>query len=224
MINYKKGNVLVIISATIAVIALSLAGYFFFQNKQLQKWPNEFDFVTPTPTPVVKDETENWKMYPFLTGNNPQPLLEITYKLPAGSEPSWVDAAHSYQSAGLAGNTKIAMIQSGPSMPLQNSWEGFQEMSELSRLKIRQTTVLERRAIEISGTFASQYVNSSALGFIGKPTGRFRAVVIKVSDIVSIEILHYQEANRIQVIGVEPDFDADEKLFDQILGTFKFVQ
>ncbi|MEK7127248.1 MAG: hypothetical protein AAB838_00795 [Patescibacteria group bacterium] len=222
----KSGNVLIIIPSLIAVITLAIAGYFFFQNQQLQKVKieNVVSTPTPTPAPIVKGETKNWKTYPFLTGDNQQPLLGITYKLPAESEPSWVDAVHSYQFVALAGNTKISMIPSGQGMPLQNSWEGFREMSEISRLELKQITISGKQAIEISGTFASKYVNPSALGLVGKPAGRFRAVVIKASDVISIEVLHYQDANRIQVVGAEPNFDADEILFDQILRTFRFLE
>lgn len=45
----------------IIVVLLITSGYFFFQNQQLQKPKVENTVLTPTP--VVKDETANWKTY-----------------------------------------------------------------------------------------------------------------------------------------------------------------
>ncbi|MEK7127860.1 MAG: hypothetical protein AAB838_04020 [Patescibacteria group bacterium] len=53
--NSQKGNILIIIPSIIAIAALVMAGYFFFQNQQLQKPKVEI--------PVVNNEVVDWKTY-----------------------------------------------------------------------------------------------------------------------------------------------------------------
>jgi hypothetical protein len=61
--NSQKGNVLVIIPSLIVVIALASASYFFLQNQKLQKSSDFAQDTSPPPTPITRDETENWKTY-----------------------------------------------------------------------------------------------------------------------------------------------------------------
>ena len=80
MLN-QKGNILVPLLATVALISLVAAGYFFWQNQQLQNQPivqYSNPISTPTPAPTIQSETANWKTF-----NNSE--FNFTFKYP----PSW---------------------------------------------------------------------------------------------------------------------------------------
>jgi hypothetical protein len=63
-----------VIFIVVAIAAISLSGYFFFQNQILQN--SKIETVIPTPKSVADDETANWKTY---TNNN----LNISFKYPS---------------------------------------------------------------------------------------------------------------------------------------------
>src|SRR3989344_6458325 len=71
----REGNILMVSLVGVAIVSLALAGYFFYQNKQLQK--SKLETIIPTPTSVAKDETENWNSITVTDKN-------LTFKIPKG--------------------------------------------------------------------------------------------------------------------------------------------
>lgn len=79
----EKGNILVIVLAGFLLLAIGAAGYFFWQNQQLQnvpsnQYPTNSNQVN-SPTPSTQDETVNWKT--FQSSSAP-----FTFKYPVTSE------------------------------------------------------------------------------------------------------------------------------------------
>ncbi len=64
----KQGNILVIILAIIALLSLSIAGYFFWQNQRLQDKKSNGE--------AANKETENWQKF---TSKDPRGGYEISY-------------------------------------------------------------------------------------------------------------------------------------------------
>jgi len=64
--NNRRGSVLVFLFAGIALVAVILTGYFFYQTKQVQKKNTEenkkVEETVKSPL-TVKEETANWKTY-----------------------------------------------------------------------------------------------------------------------------------------------------------------
>jgi|GEM_PF-737824 len=69
----QNGNILVVILTVGLLISISIGGYFFYQNQQLQK-QNLTKTETTTPS-VAKDKTANWRTHTVKT-------ISLEFKLP----------------------------------------------------------------------------------------------------------------------------------------------
>ena len=63
-LSAQKGNIVIPLLATVALIAVLSAAFFFWQTQQSQTQPTvQYSSVTPTPVPTTQNEIANWKTY-----------------------------------------------------------------------------------------------------------------------------------------------------------------
>lgn len=222
----KKGNILVPIFAAIAVLALMTAGYFFWQNQQLQQNNQTYTPSTtnsppksPTPTPTTKDETTNWKTV--------QTIVDLELKYPndwyleeSGSSQFPTVRIQNYpvQSVGGGAYNKGQFYFTIQHFPVGNS--GIYSTEEL----IRRLPKAGDPFMYIGSSEKLAIYQQTAIK-VGKYPGVHKVYGPVSSPNVKEEIYYVLNPNG-SVILVEPklDISSQKQTFDQILSTFHFLK
>ncbi|MEK7127810.1 MAG: hypothetical protein AAB838_03765 [Patescibacteria group bacterium] len=182
--NFKRGNVLIIIPSIIAVVALIAAGYFFYQNQQLQK-------PVPVQNSVIEDEMGSGKTYKSKDG-----LYQISYP------ENWT--VNDTNGVSIGGKNRIdigILVHSDSSEEyVKSQWQSVLCGSGPDGNGCPPNPNKETKMSKVGGNIVYWKIDGN---------GQMRALIPNVVKNKTVEI--YSVSLK------------DKNLFDQILGTFRFL-
>ena len=156
------------------------------------------------------DETANWKLTKFST--------TISFKLPQNIEdPLYVNTGHYAQGTTLPGNTEFQIWGADGASPSQGK-DYYDEIKN----NITSNLIFQTKKTQLNNKEAIEFttdVSSPEMVWGGEVYNKLRGVLIKMNDGRGLVVIHYQ-GTTFQKNG---DFISDNKIFNQILSTFKFV-
>lgn len=196
MVKSQKGNVLIIIPSIIAIAALALTGYFFYQDQQLQKPKTEI---------MAEDETSNWKAYQDL--NN-----KFSFKYPNNLDYLRLEKTVGFfeQRQDLENCEKPHSIQDNFCARSKFNFIGFNRYSQSEYNKY----VQEKGKVINRKTYLDSQGRSWSVDVILGQTYLFSAAH-RASDVYYV--VEFQAGftiTSVEEVGA---------LFDKILGTFRFL-
>ena len=213
--------------AIFVLLALGAVAFLYYQNQQLKTMIASYQTPTTSPTPTATpDITANWSSFPVPSDGGAN-LTGITYKLPANvTGPEWVNAGHYYQTISLPGNTVVGVYFIGKGQGFAFSYDQFiSQIITKFDLTSRPASISNFSGLEFTGTIGTKPASQDLL-ILGEGQSQFRGVIVKVDSNNSLYLLHYQPVPIKNVVSPSPeqiDYSSDDKLFDQILSTFKFL-
>lgn len=171
--------------------------------------PNVPSPASVTPFPSMPVPAESWQQHQVLTGVTGEEVQGITYELPQYVNAPLCDGIDC-ASAGtyLPGGTRFTVALRGEGQVLPD-WRQSQITDASGRVfTTRSTTVAGNNAVEFIGLFAG-----STTG--GYTFSRMRGVMVDVTPLISLEVNHFSPT------GIPTDFEEDDALFDEIVGSIR---
>lgn len=173
---------------------------------------------TPTENPVstqsgttISGTTSSWTTYQVISGITKLPISGVSFQLPASVLAPICDGTNCVsQGTYLPGGTRFTVAPRGTGQVLPD-YRGT-VISDVNGITFTSnpTTIAGRQAVEYTGTFTGRTVSGYAFT-------KMHGYMIALTDTTSLEINHFTPA------GITADFDSDETLFQQIMGTLSIT-
>lgn len=240
----------VIWAGVVVVVLAAVAGTALFLLQPREKATRVFPPSISSPAPSI-NPTVNWITYQVLDSNGqflrveyklPSTLIQIEWK----QQPGRPFSSGKYQKYRFPNGTDFIVFPVGKIGVLQATFEKFTNLISSYNLKQRTITLFGRPAIDFQGYIINEKMNKDIL-ILGDGEKEFRGIISKIDDRNFLYILHYQDkftppqgcsydfivcikgpcppilrCPTPELYKFEKDYTSDEKLFDQILSTFRF--
>jgi len=169
--------------------------------------------VTALPEPSLTPASASaaWVTYPVTSGASGKEIPGVSYDLPGGVSAPVCDGSRCpSRGTNLPGGTRFTVAARGKGQLLPDFRGAILTDATGKEFTMQQTT--------IGGVYAYEYVGN----FTGRTGGGYtftamRGVQVPVNEDLAIEFNHFAPA------GITTDFEKDDELFDEIVGSFVFV-
>lgn len=159
------------------------------------------DKVSPTDTVV----STAWKSYQVISGTTKKPIEGVSIMLPPGVLSLICDGVNcASQGTYLSGGTRFTVAARGTGQILPD-FRGT-VISDVGGITFTTKPILVagQQSMEFTGIFTGRTISGYAFS-------KMRGVMIPVTSTLSLEVNHFTPS------GITADFDADDKVFDEIL-------
>ena len=160
---------------------------------------------TGLPTPSLQVVSDVWKSYDVLSGTSKKPIEGVKIQLPPDVLSLICDGVNcASQGTFLPGGTRFTVAARGAGQLLPD-FRGT-VISDVGGITFvtKPMILLGQQAMEFTGIFTGRTISGYAFS-------KMRGVMVPITSTLSLEINHFTPS------GITADFDADDKLFNEIL-------
>jgi hypothetical protein len=167
--------------------------------------PEASSSPTVIATPIIQDRNF-WQVFYILSGSTRQVIPGISYQMPSNIKAPTCDSGCVSQGTNLPGGTRFTIAPRGKGQLLPDFRNAILTDATGRAFTMSLITIGGRQVYEYVGDFQG----STGQGYA---FSKIRGLLVSVNDNLSIEFNHFSN------VGTVSDFDADDTLFNQIVGS-----